>query len=464
MSRRLRSGMTLIELLVVIAIIAIIAGLLLPAILQARGAGRKAQCESNLKQLAQAVQTFHHRMDCLPVYWGSMKGGGGEKFGGWLLHLLPDLDQPAMYDAVPVLSGSALIPVSSTVKNTGRMLPAIPPSTDFVEGEWDEIPIGEGVVNGVTKTIYEWQLIGRVGTPGLPERPETITEYNFQWRSLPGVPDQFLAIARGATVPCMTDAEDPGRLRSQNIPVSSGTNSLDKMQLTNYMANAHVFTKFGPRLTSGSNAGTFPGAAVQPSLNFPAITGTWHHLRSGTCGPVGRTLAHIGDGLTNTILFAEGMRQCDNLAQDRAAFFPSGNVMNEHGFGIECLWRQANGTLAPGQTETRGNTLMFQTMPKMAEANPLRAQALHGNFLMVAMCDGSTRAISSLVDRREPIGANASGRENFGSKFYSAESRGAYAKETSSSPYGDGVWDMLMVPNDPAGNVLSNDGTIGREK
>ena len=38
-----------------IAIIAVLTGLLLPAILQARGAGRKIQCESNLKQLAQAV-------------------------------------------------------------------------------------------------------------------------------------------------------------------------------------------------------------------------------------------------------------------------------------------------------------------------------------------------------------------------------------------------------------------------
>ena len=52
MARFARRGMTLLELLVVIAIIAVLTGLLLPAILQARGAGRKIQCESNLKQLA----------------------------------------------------------------------------------------------------------------------------------------------------------------------------------------------------------------------------------------------------------------------------------------------------------------------------------------------------------------------------------------------------------------------------
>ena len=133
--------------------------------------------------------------------------------------------------------------------------------------------------------------------------------------------------------------------------------------------------------------------------------------------------------------------------------------MNEHGFGIECGWRKDDGSYfvpTANSSSAIGNTLMFQTMPKLAETNPLRVQALHGNFLMVAMCDGSTRAISSLVSRREPIAANASGRENFGTKFYNATSRGA--SET------DRIWDMLMVPNDPPGNVLSNDGTIGRER
>jgi prepilin-type processing-associated H-X9-DG protein len=231
------------------------------------------------------------------------------------------------------------------------------------------------------------------------------------------------------------------------------------LQLTNYLANAHVFTKFGPRITAAvPPAGLFPSPQYRlanGSLSSPSSP--WHHGLSRSFGPLsGRSFTHIVDGQTNTILFAEGRRQCDNMAQYRAAFFPSFNPMNEHGFGIECQWRTDAGALAPNGGQTYGNTLMFQTMPTLAEANPLRAQALHGNYLMVAMCDGSTRAISSLVSRREPIGANASGRENFGTKFYTPESRG------SNMP--DGIWDMLMVPNDPAGNVLSNDGTIGREK
>ena len=463
MARFARRGMTLVELLVVIAIIAVLTGLLLPAILQARGAGRKIQCESNLKQLAQAVQTFHHRNNSLPVYWGPMKGGGGEKFGGWLLHLLPDMEQQVLYDMVPAstTSGSMRIVVSSqTVRySPPRFLPAIPASSDYQEGEWQYVAIGRGFVNGAETTIYEWQLVGRVGNSGQAAREDTYTVDTLGWvpSTSAGVAAEYLPLARQATIPCLTDTEDPGLMRSLPVPVTTSTTSLDSMQLTNYMANAHVFTKFnGGRIASGVFAGAFPGPLYMTTGTNPIIQPAWRHGYAGTTGPIGRTFAHVGDGLTNTILFAEGMRQCDNMAQYRAAFFPSGNPMNEHGFGIECQWRGDTGLLAAANVESYGNTLMFQTMPKLHEANPLRAQALHGNYLMVAMCDGSTRSISSLVQRREPIAANASGRENFGTKFYNATSRGASER--------DGVWDMLMVPNDPPGNVLSNDGTIGRER
>ena len=460
MARFARRGMTLVELLVVIAIIAVLAGLLLPAILQARGAGRKIQCESNLKQLAQAVQTFHHRMDCLPVYWGQMQGGGGDKFGGWAFHLLPELDQQAMYDIVPAkatqgVTGTQYIP-------TGKILPAIPPSPDFQEGTWQYVFIGKAKVNGVETDISEWQLVGRVGDPGLPQRPETITKETYGPITA-GVAPEYQAIARQTTLPVLTDTEDEGLLRSPPPPAAptSTTDYLDNVQLTNYQANAHVFMKFGPRITNLSDVDA--GKFGSPRYKRPGenTTGMWyqHSDITRSFGPIGRTFNHVGDGLTNTILFAEGRRQCDNLAQYRAAFYPSNNPMNEHGFGIECGWRKDDGSyFVPiyGSSSAIGNTLMFQTMPKLHETNPLRAQTLHGNYLMVAMCDGSTRAISSLVSRREPIAANASGRENFGTKFYNATSRGA------SEP--DGIWDMLMVPNDPPGNVLANDGTIGRER
>lgn len=73
MFQRLRRGFTLIELLVVIAIIAILAAILFPVFAQAREAARMSSCQSNLKQLSNAVLMYKQDYDeRFPVYsWGA---------------------------------------------------------------------------------------------------------------------------------------------------------------------------------------------------------------------------------------------------------------------------------------------------------------------------------------------------------------------------------------------------------
>ena len=104
-----RRGMTLVELLVVIAIIALLMGLLLPAVQGVRESARRVQCGNQLKQFALALQAYHQSFDVLPSgiinrnrdnpqatatnAWQLVSGPDT-----WFAEILPRLEQQARYD------------------------------------------------------------------------------------------------------------------------------------------------------------------------------------------------------------------------------------------------------------------------------------------------------------------------------------------------------------------------------
>jgi prepilin-type N-terminal cleavage/methylation domain-containing protein len=126
-----RRAFTLIELLVVIAIIAVLIGLLLPAVQKVREAAARSQCSNNLHQLGVAMQTFHDSYGALPF-----ARVGAIPSGSWAVLITPYIEQNALWTSFSTnlgsdvalyrLSGNIPVSMNNILDCTKSTTPGVP--------------------------------------------------------------------------------------------------------------------------------------------------------------------------------------------------------------------------------------------------------------------------------------------------------------------------------------------------
>jgi prepilin-type N-terminal cleavage/methylation domain-containing protein/prepilin-type processing-associated H-X9-DG protein len=159
-----RSAFTLIELLVVIAIIAVLIGLLLPAVQKVRAASARSSCQNNLKQLALAVHQYAGTTKFFPSSGGPGawvgQYGAGQPNWSWIARILPNIEQDNLYRACGV-------PTANINSNPTAVATPIPtllcPSDIAINGlprtnaaDLGSLPVGQTNYKGVCGDNWCW--------------------------------------------------------------------------------------------------------------------------------------------------------------------------------------------------------------------------------------------------------------------------------------------------------------------
>jgi prepilin-type N-terminal cleavage/methylation domain-containing protein len=338
-----RSGFTLIELLVVIAIIAILIGLLLPAVQKVREGAMRTQCQNNLKQLCLAIHdyasTYANQLPSLsgtPSCKCEMTGDQAVHPQSIMFTILPFMEQYALY--------------TNGMENMAAVMPIMGPPVDLML--CSDQPIGSGFIyaNAFVKTFYcpsdssnsQQNTIGTIGWVG-SSYAANVTVFGTSVRTEPLL---------GRTMFAAT-------YNIGNIPDgTSNTIFIAERFADAANGGTHVYCLW-------ANAASDPGQTLPPPPNSAAIFG-------------------LIPGSTTTPLMASGMAY--------GAKVP--DTLNPDPYNTNLVPTGAGG--APLPTPDVG-TIPTQAGPSAMSGNPA---SQHTAVVQVGMGDGSCRAVTSAVSQQ----------------------------------------------------------------